>query len=170
LKSWLAVRVCGLMVLVGGAGCASIMRGKNQGMRFETDPPGATVAVTSDGQPSGKTYTTPAKVELRRSKEHRVLIAREGYQPVTFVLRPNWDGASLPGFVLPGGSLSLGADRASGADLAFYPLPKIKLTPATGPSSAPVELHQYRTQLLNDQEYERALKEEERYEREMRQQ
>ena len=167
LKSFLAAGVC-LLVLIG-TGCASIMRGKNQGMTFETDPPGATVAINTDGKPADKTYVTPAKVELRRSKEHRVLISKDGHQPVTFLLKPNWDGASLPGFVLPGGSLSVGADRASGADLAFYPLPTIKLPPATAPTAAPIEMHQHRGHLFTTEQYEQALKDEERYQREMRQ-
>src|SRR5687768_6454794 len=98
LKSLLAAGVC--VVVFAGGGCASIIRGKNQGMQFDTHPAGATVTVTAEGEKE-KTATTPAKIDLRRSKEHRVLISKDGHQPVTFTLKPNWDGASLPGFVLP---------------------------------------------------------------------
>jgi hypothetical protein len=162
----LPVGACLSFVLLAG-GCASIMRGKNQGVEFRTEPAGASVVVSSDGKQS-QAYTTPAKVDLRRSERHTVLISKEGYQPVTFTLKPNWDGASLPGFILPGGSLSVAADRASGADLAFYPLPTIKLEPAAGGATRPVELHQHRAQLLTAPDYERALAEEQEYEREMR--
>jgi hypothetical protein len=137
-------------------------------MKFETDPPGATVTVSSDGEEE-RTYTTPTTIELRRANAQRVVITKEGYQPVAFVLTPNWDGASLPGFVLPGGSISVAADRASGADLAFYPIPKITLPPATRPTAGPVMLRQFRGQLLSEEEYKRAVEEEERYLREMRQ-
>ena len=150
------------MTLSGG--CATALRGKDQGMKLETDPSGAQVLIESvgEGAPKAVTVITPAKVDLRRNLEHKLTFTKDGYHPVMVTLKGNWDGAALPGFALPGGSLSLAADRASGADLAFYPLPKIKLTPATTATTRPIELFQHRTKLLNKEQHEAELRELER--------
>lgn len=148
------------MLLAGG--CATALRGKTQGMRIQTDPAGAQAHIESLGDeaaPKSVTVVTPAKVELRRNQEHRITITKDGYHPVTVTLKPTWDGAAIPGFILPGGSVSVAADRVSGADLAFYPLPKITLTPATTPTTQPIELFQHRKKLLNREEHEKELEE-----------
>ena len=54
-------------------------------------------------------------------------ITKEGYQGVKFEMKSQWDGASLASMAMPGGSLMTATDRATGSDLAFYPLPKSNL-------------------------------------------
>jgi hypothetical protein len=146
------------VTLMFAAGCATLVRGDKQAMKFVTDPPGATVLV------DGAIQITPATVQLKRNEEHPVTISLSGYRSVTFVLKSTWDGASLPGVILPGGSASVAADRASGADLNFYDLPKIKLEPAMSENTPPLEMVQYRKQLLTKTVYDKVM-EEERQER-----
>lgn len=148
-----------VVALLAG-GCATAMRGGKQGMSFATDPPGAKVTVVSDGKPVPQAWTTPVEVELKRNQVHQVTLSKEGYRPVTFELKAQWDGASLPGLILPGGSLSVASDRASGADLAFYPLPTIKLTPSAGSSAEPITMFQHRGKLLTKEEYDKVIEQE----------
>lgn len=146
-------------------GCATTLRGTKQKLDFETDPPGATLKVGDE------TFTTPTRVELKRKKEHAILISKEGFRPVKFVLRAQWDGASLVSLALPGGSAMFATDTASGADRSFYKIPKIKLEPSSDPTTRPLELTAYRGKLLTPEEYdqemtqERKLRHEEFFER-----
>ena len=145
----LFIALCGLMICAGG--CATAVRGDKQKVLFDTDPSGATVQV------GDKTATTPVEVPLKRKDDHDVTITKEGYRTVMFHLKANWDGASLPGFLLPGGSVSVAADRASGADLAFYKLPKLKLQPVTDPNTPPLVMYPYRGKLLTKEEYDQTM-------------
>lgn len=124
-------------------------------MKFETEPSGATVKV-ADG-----TYTTPAEVRLKRKNEYPVEISKAGYRPITFTLKAQWDGATLGNVILPGGSVGAATDRASGADLKFYQLEKVRLTPTTQ-STAPMELVQYRGKLVTKAEFDKILEQERR--------
>jgi hypothetical protein len=151
---YLSLAILGF-VTVYASGCATLIRGDTQKIRVETDPPGATVKVND------KTYTSPATVPLKRSEEYKVMIAKEGYRTVTFGMKATWDGASLPGVILPGGSVSVAADRASGADLKFYDLPIIKLEPTNGVSD-PLDWVQYRNKLVTRAEYDKLMQEEQR--------
>ena len=58
---------------------------------------------------------------------------------------------------MPGGSLGAATDRVKGSDLAFYPVPKIKLIPTTQPSDGAIELIQYKKRYLTKAEYEAEL-------------
>lgn len=146
------------VALMFTSGCATVLRGDTQKLKFVTEPRGATVLV------DGVTHVTPATVQLKRNEEHQVTVSLAGYRSMTFVLKSTWDGASLPGVILPGGSVSVAADRASGADLNFYDLPTIKLEPATTDPSTSVEMVQYRNKLLTKSAYDKIM-EEERQER-----
>jgi hypothetical protein len=150
-RAFLLVSTCLLLSLASG--CATITRGDSQKMKFETDPTGATVKV------AGGTYTTPAAVELKRKEQYPVEISKAGYRTITFTLKSTWDGATLGNIILPGGSIGAATDRASGADLKFYPLERVKLTPATE-GSGPIELVQHRGKLVSKAEYDRIIAEE----------
>jgi len=150
----LVVAIAG-MLLAGG--CATIIRSDKQKLRFETEPPGATVTIGE------RRYTTPATVELQRKGEYTVVVSKEGCRTIKFDMRANWDGVSLLSWALPGGSIWLAMDTASGADRAFYAVPPIKLVPGDA-SAPPLEMRHYRGRLLSEQEYA-ALMEEERQQR-----
>jgi hypothetical protein len=149
------------LLLISMTGCATVVRGDKQKLTFNTDPTGAKLVV------GDKEYTTPAKVELKRREKYQVTVSKEGYRPLTFELTARWDGASLPAFAAPGGSASVATDRATGADLSYYKMEKIKLTPSTRPSEEPLKLIQHRGKLYTQEEYELVLKEEIRYGQDM---
>jgi len=139
------------MIALALAGCATTLRGTKQKLEFNTDPQGATVTVDDVG------YTTPAKIDLKRRGEHSVVIAKEGYRTIKFKMQAQWDGMSLLSLALPGGSIMFATDTASGADRSFAHVARIKLEPVTDPNTPPLELKQYRGQLLTPEEYEKAM-------------
>jgi hypothetical protein len=145
----LLVPAAALLCLLAG-GCATVMRGDTQTVRFDTDPAGATVTA------GALSCTTPGELPLKRKETYTILVSKEGYRPVTFDMSAQWDGAALPGVVLPGGSVMIATDRASGADLAFYTPPQIKLEPAP-PGAEPKQMVLYRARLLTRQEHEQVL-------------
>lgn len=149
------------VLLACTSGCATVMRGGMQKLEFNTDPAGATVRIDD------QTYTTPAVVELARKQEHKVTVSRDGYRDITFVLRSTWDGASIPSFILPGGTLWVAVDNRNGADRKFYGLPVIQLEKATEPSPPPLELFPYRGRLLTRSEFENVEREEMLYMQEL---
>ena len=149
-----------LGLLVWATGCATVVRGEKQKIDFKTDPPGATVKVDE-----AVVGNTPCQAQLKRKDEHKVTITKAGYQGVTFTMRSTWDGASLPGFAVPGGSASVATDRATGADLSFYNVEKITLKKMDRSGQpAVLEMFHYRGKLYTKDEFERVM-EEERLER-----
>ena len=90
---------------ISSVGCATALRGDSQKMKFETDPSGASLKI-DDQQ-----YTAPAEVSLKRKDTHRVEVSKEGYRTKVFDLKAQWDGASLPGLILPGGSVSVALSK-----------------------------------------------------------
>ena len=137
------------------SGCATFTRGNKQTVHLVTDPPAAKVVV--DGHP----YVTPADVVLRRSKKtHEVLVEKEGYQGVKFVLQAHWDaggvGAVAFDAAVPGGSALFVFDTLYGADRSFNKMATIKLPRSTEANPEPVTLYEYKGKLLPKAEYEAA--------------
>jgi hypothetical protein len=138
-------------MMVCATGCATV-RGSSQKLKFDTDPPAATVTV------GGQKYATPAEVELKRKETYTVLIEKDGYRPLTFDMTSTWDGASMTDFVVPGGSALTAGAAVTGSDRQFYPVEKIKLEPAPQGSRPPVlQLYQYRGKLMNKAAYDAAV-------------
>jgi len=143
------------MLLVTMGGCATVFRGSNQKIKMVTDPPGASLVV------DGKPYTTPTTVVLKRNKPHVVTITKEGYEGLTFKLKANWDaggaGAVLADIVIPGGSVMFAIDTLVGADRQFHEMATIKMTPAQGPTTAPILVYERKGRLLTKAAYDQAV-------------
>jgi hypothetical protein len=143
------------MLLGTMGGCATVFRGSNQKIKMVTDPPGATLNV------DGKPYTTPTTVVLKRNKPHVVTITKDGYEGLTFKLRAGWDaggaGAVVADIVIPGGSVMFAIDTLVGADRQFNEMATIKMTPAQGPTTAPVLVYERKGRLLTKGDYDRAV-------------
>jgi hypothetical protein len=148
MKQLTLAALFGLMCL--GTGCATI-RGAEQKMKIETDPPGASLTVDSQA------YTTPVEVVLKRKDAHTITVAKEGYRPITFNFESTWDGASMTDVALPGGSALMGLSVASGSDRRFNQLGKIKLEKTSDPKPATLEMFQYRGGLLTKSQYDAAM-------------
>ncbi|MGE5612028.1 MAG: PEGA domain-containing protein [Bacillota bacterium] len=156
MRNWL---LTGLVVLLASSGgCAKLFRGDSQKMKFITEPEGALVKINTD-----KEFTTPAEVKLKRKDKQEVTISKEGYRTIKFEMVAKWDGASIPSFVLPLGSIWFATDTASGADRSFYKLDTIKLEPTTDPNAPALVLIQYRGKLYTEEQYKQVREEERKY-------
>ena len=144
LAMLLSVPFCG--------GCATLLRGSHQTLSLETVPSEARIDI------DGKTLVSPAKVDLDRKKSYPVVVSKEGYRTLKFVVNSQWDGISLVGnIILPGGSVGLVVDAADGADKNFFKLAKIDLVPSTQPSEPPLVLNDFKGHLLTDEQVKEAI-------------
>jgi hypothetical protein len=62
------------MCLSLACGCASLFRGNTQEVRIDSFPPGAA------GEVDGMSIQTPAKLMLKRTEPHEVVLKKQGYQ------------------------------------------------------------------------------------------
>lgn len=150
MKQLTLLAVIGLMCL--GTGCATL-RGSEQKMMIETEPPGASLTVDN------QKYITPIQVVLKRKDTHKITVAKDGYRPITFNFESTWDGASMTDVALPGGSALMGLSVATGSDKQFNQLGKIKLEKTSEPKPAMLEMFQYRGRLMTKSEYDKTIAE-----------
>jgi hypothetical protein len=84
-----AVRVTSRQLLVAvlaawlASGCATIIRGTEQTIHFDCNPPGAKL----EHLRTGETWTLPADVTLPRRSRHELLATLDGYQPAMVHIR-----------------------------------------------------------------------------------
>ena len=99
-------------------GCATVTRGSNQAVPFNSTPQKASVEV------SGQRCITPCGLKLKRSQTHKVMMSKAGYRDAGTVLTPSIEGAGVAGLagnVLVGGVIGMGVDAASGAMYTLNP-------------------------------------------------
>jgi hypothetical protein len=113
-----------LLVVAAGlvlAGCASITRGWNEQIQFNSDPPEASVRTSL-----GHSCLTPCSLHFGRKDEFTAVFAKPGYVTETISVRTQIAGAGAAGFagnVIVGGVVGMGVDAASGATLEHCPNP-----------------------------------------------
>ncbi len=102
--------------------CSTIVNGSNQAVDFNTGEVADASCVVTGGENGAvhKTFTTPATVQLPRSKRMiNVACTKAGYQNAAIDVDSKYE-ASTAGNVLAGGFIGLGIDAATGA-LYKYP-------------------------------------------------
>jgi len=105
-----------LLAAINTLSCASIINGRTQTIRVETDPSGVNLVV----YPTGDTATTPAEIELRRNAPYTIRIQDPGYTDESVLLSPimsNW----MYGNILIGGLIGMSVDISSGAAFKLIP-------------------------------------------------
>lgn len=90
-------------------------RGTTQSISVSSTPTGANV--TADGMFMGR---TPVTMELKRNSDHNIVIGGEIYEPVTVIVRKQFNSA-ITGNILLGGLIGVGVDAASGATYDLVP-------------------------------------------------
>ena len=86
--------------LLVGSGCATLVTGTHQRVRFEAAPEGTVVVV--DGR---LRLETPAEVQLDKLRRHRVRFEKAGYRPVERTVRRRvqpWVLGNVFALLLPG--------------------------------------------------------------------
>lgn len=101
--------------------CGTIGNGTHQTVQILSDPLGAKFTVL----PSGKTGSTPAKVELKRSSDHEIRFEHAEYPArKIYVRRTLSRGAAYSNSFVPFvGIIGLGIDAATGAQFNLVPNP-----------------------------------------------
>ena len=97
-----------LALLIGSAGCASIMHGTTQDIGISSMPTNARVIV--DNQPRGN---TPLVAKLSRGDNHIVRIELDGYAPFEATLTKKVSGW-VWGNIVFGGLIGLAVDAMTG--------------------------------------------------------
>ena len=99
------------------AGCATLVKGRTQGVYFNSSPAGARVLI--NGEDRG---TTPLSLELKRSKDYTVVIRKPGYRDVTVSVDKKFTfGWPVVGNFFSWDLLGLVVDVADGAAYQLTP-------------------------------------------------
>ena len=72
------------------SGCATVLKGSNQTVAFNSEPDGAQVII--DGVPMGM---TPTSLSLKKNKFKNVMFKKEGYNQQTLALDTAYDALAL---------------------------------------------------------------------------
>ncbi len=146
-------------------GCATVLKGTTQEIPISSEPPGADIIV--DGTFVG---TTPADVELKRKRDHLVVIEKKGHSSKSVAVVKNVGGA-VWGNIIAGGLIGWGIDAASGAQnnlspktisVTLEPVDEGMQAQAPGPDSSEGikklnDLdHMRENELITDEEYTQA--------------
>lgn len=98
-------------------GCATVINGTSQDVKFQSDPGGAQVRLTG-----GQSCTTPCEVSLKRRHDLRADFSKTGYKPA-YVLIQSKTGGAMAGNLLLGGIIGGAVDAANGASNHLDPSP-----------------------------------------------
>ena len=151
--------VAALGAVVMLCGCASVTRGTDEPVTFDSDPPGAQMrseiinpcgsdkcpttderyAIADKENKPGPACVTPCTVQIRRADELLVTFSKEGYQPQTVTLEHTptpGGGAGFAGNVLLGGAVGMVTDSVTYAAYDHAPNPlKVTLVPIAKPAA-----------------------------------
>lgn len=149
------------------SGCASVTRGWNEQVSFDSVPSGAevriaventcpqggcAVAASADSGPAAAEpvapeqptpnlgCVTPCALQVRRNDVLLATYTKPGYQPQTIRVDTRIAGAGAAGMagnVLLGGVVGIAVDAASGATLEHYPNPAVAHMQPVPPPSPP---------------------------------
>ena len=119
---------------VAAGGCASVVHGTWEQLRVESDPPGASVRLST-----GATGITPVNFGVPRKDDLTVTLAKDGYETAVIEVKTRMNGAGAAGLTgdlllapLDGaGLVSVAIDAGTGTFCAHRPNPvKVVLRPA----------------------------------------
>lgn len=115
----------GILMLLGIAvtGCATITRGTKDFFVIESEPTGATVALSN-----GLNCVTPCGMEMPRKRAFTASFTMDGYKPVEVQVVPKQAAAGTAGMagnVLLGGLVGIVTDSTTGAMKDLHPNPLV---------------------------------------------
>jgi hypothetical protein len=120
------VVVCALL----GAGCASVTTGKEQSLKFETDPAGADCTLKQQNIEIAR-FQTPKTIVVKRAKSPIMMTCvKPGFHQERALIADTTSSA-VWGNLIVGGIVGVMADQASGAAFRYYDPPKFNLVPAS---------------------------------------
>jgi cytolysin (calcineurin-like family phosphatase) len=125
MLKYVAVAVAALAL---GA-CATVTKGTDDTVTFESTPSGATVSFNEvSGRINQQGCTTPCTLELNRKYTYSVEFEKEGYETWVQLLEPKLSGdgtAGMAGNILLGGVIGAAVDASTGAMNDLRPNPMV---------------------------------------------
>src|SRR5882724_10609065 len=98
------------------SGCSTIVEGSSQSIAINTQPPGASCAVTRHGEALGKVDPTPGSILIEKTKyDLTITCDKDGYGQATRIDKSGADAATFGNIVL-GGGIGWAIDSATGSD------------------------------------------------------
>lgn len=94
------------------AGCATMWRGHSETIAIESEPVGALVRLGN-----GFTGRTPASFVVPRKGDLQVTVTKEGYEPITIVLRPTLGGGAIISSTTGNTAAAIGTGAVIGSTL-----------------------------------------------------
>ena len=101
-------------------GCGSIIHGSKQVISFQSTPAVATVEVLDAMNVSYGSCETPCSLELKRKREYKVIMSKQGYNAAELIITKKTDGW-IWGNILFGGVIGIIIDFSNGAAYKLSP-------------------------------------------------
>jgi hypothetical protein len=118
-----------VLVAIPMSGCATIMNGTTQEVRFRSTP------VAADVRAGSLSTTTPGSLHLERAKEHDVEITKPGFLPARVHIGQVENGA-MDGNLIMGGLIGMTIDLSTGAHYDLEPCEvDVTLVPEENPTT-----------------------------------
>ncbi len=129
------LRICLMLLAAGGAvltsACATVINGKDQSLKFETDPSEAQCTLTQSNMEIAK-FKTPNSVVLKRANSPIIMACtKDGYHETRALIGNTVSGAAW-GNLAVGGIFGVLIDTQSGAAFRYYDPPKFTMIAAAG--------------------------------------
>ena len=115
------VFVLGAALVIGG--CATITRGTNSNVGFDSQPSGAEVRLSN-----GLGCVTPCSLVVKRNEEFIATFTRPGYVSQQVEVKTKVAGEGAAGFagnIVAGGIIGMGVDAVTGGALEHTPNPVV---------------------------------------------
>lgn len=104
-----------ILICLALNGCASIINGTRQSVGISSNPSGATAK-----DDEGNVCITPCSFNLKRRRDHNIVIEKQGYEPAGQAVVSSASGW-LWGNLVFGGVIGLGVDFAAGGAWKLRP-------------------------------------------------
>lgn len=113
---------------VFAAGCGTVVRGTKQGVKFQSEPPGAAVTVVRAKKVKTQwNCVSPCELQLSRKRDFDVTFDLDGYKPakarLASRLGAKGGATAIPGNFVLGGGVGFIVDAGTGANMQLKPDP-----------------------------------------------
>ncbi|MBY0422323.1 MAG: PDZ domain-containing protein [Parvularculaceae bacterium] len=115
-------------IILAATGCGTVVRGTKQGVKFQSEPPGAAVTVIrAQKEKTRWTCVSPCELQLSRKRDFNVTFELDGYKPATARLASRigakGGATAIPGNFVAGGGIGFIVDAGTGANMQLKPDP-----------------------------------------------
>ena len=132
--------VLSIALAAGVTGCATVIHGTNQQIRFESTPSGATAQVRATAKTGTQSVTTPGQLTLSRDSSYDVTFEKPAYLPAHAHVGQSASGA-VWGNILLGGIIGFIVDLSDGAAYNLEPETVSTTLVADPAATPPTESH-----------------------------